>query len=65
MLLLHGKDVHHWIHHKVVQEFRSLPIWQAGVNQRQSGAGVSQLARLASWGQPAAQLLQTPTRVYS
>jgi len=24
-----------------------------------------QLARLASWGQPAAQLLQGPTRVYS
>jgi len=31
----------------------------------QSGAGVWQLTRLASWVQPAAQLLHSPTRVYS
>jgi len=31
----------------------------------QSDAGVWQLARLASWVPPAAQLLRTPTRIYS
>jgi len=35
------------------------------VDAPQSGAEVWQLARLASWGQPAAQLLHSPTRVYS
>jgi len=30
MLLLHGKAIHHWMHHKVVQEIGSLPVWQAG-----------------------------------
>jgi len=39
VLLLKGKAIHQWIHHKVVQELGSLP-------------------RLASWGPPAAQLLQ-------
>jgi len=36
VLLLHGKAIHWWTHHKVVQEFGSLPVWQAGVNQQPS-----------------------------
>jgi len=38
MLLLHGKAIHQWIHHKVVQEIGSLPVWQAGVNQQPSSS---------------------------
>ena len=32
VLLLNGKDIHQRIHHKVVQEIGSLPVWQVGVN---------------------------------
>jgi len=36
VLLLHGKAIYQWTHHKVVQKFGSLPVWQAGANQQPS-----------------------------